>query len=105
MLQAACVPLHGPSASHPQPHAVQSPLAPNAEQAAGESTHRPSPPQPGSSQLQPQALHAPSDRIELQAVVLVQKDAFGDIAIKRHSRFGEVFSSGEAMSAIEKDYS
>jgi len=45
------------------------------------------------------------EMVKMQALVLTQKDAFGDIAIKRHSRFGEVFSSGEAMNAIEKDYS
>jgi segregation and condensation protein A len=44
------------------------------------------------------------EMVRMQAIELSQRDAFGDIALKRHKRFGEVFSSGEAMSAIEKDY-
>jgi len=45
------------------------------------------------------------EMVKLQAVVLYQKDAFGEILIKRHKRFEEVFASGEAMAAIEKGYS
>jgi segregation and condensation protein A len=45
------------------------------------------------------------EMVKLQAVVLFQKDAFGEILIKRHRRFEEVFASGEAMAAIEKGYS
>ena len=44
------------------------------------------------------------EMVKMQAIVLTQKDAFGEIAVKRHKRFGEVFSSGDAMAAIEKDY-
>jgi segregation and condensation protein A len=44
------------------------------------------------------------EMVKMQAVVLVQKDAFGDIAIKRHKRFGEVFATEDAMAAIEKGY-
>ncbi|MFB3778992.1 MAG: ScpA family protein [Bryobacteraceae bacterium] len=44
------------------------------------------------------------EMVKMQAIVLVQKDAFGDIAIKRHKKFPEVFATGEAMAAIEKDY-
>jgi segregation and condensation protein A len=44
------------------------------------------------------------EMVKMQAIVLAQKDAFGDIAIKRHKRFPEVFATGEAMAAIEKDY-
>jgi segregation and condensation protein A len=44
------------------------------------------------------------EMVKLQAIVLTQRDVFGDIAIRRHSRYGEVFSSGEALEAIEKGY-
>ena len=44
------------------------------------------------------------EMVKMQAIVLSQKDAFGNIAIKKHKRFEEVFSSGEAMAAIEKGY-
>ena len=44
------------------------------------------------------------EMVKMQAVVLTQKDVFGDIAIRRHKRFDEVFAAGEAMAAIEKDY-
>jgi segregation and condensation protein A len=42
--------------------------------------------------------------VKMQAVALIQKDAFGDIAIRRHRRFLEVFGTPEAMAAIEKGY-
>jgi len=45
------------------------------------------------------------EMVRMQAIVLSQKDAFGDIAIRRHRRFADVFASGEAMAAIEKGYS
>jgi segregation and condensation protein A len=44
------------------------------------------------------------EMVKLQAIVLSQRDVFGDIAIRRHSRYGEVFSSGDALEAIEKGY-
>jgi len=44
------------------------------------------------------------EMVKLQAIMLSQKDAFGDIGIRRHKRFEEVFSSGDAMTAIEKGY-
>jgi len=44
------------------------------------------------------------EMVKLQAIVLTQRDVFGDIAIRRHSRYGEVFASGEALEAIEKGY-
>ena len=44
------------------------------------------------------------EMVKMQAIVLAQKDAFGDIAIKRHKRFPEVFATAEVMAAIEKDY-
>jgi segregation and condensation protein A len=45
------------------------------------------------------------EMVKMQAVLLVQKDAFGDIFIKRSKRFADVFTSPEAMEAIEKGYS
>jgi segregation and condensation protein A len=44
------------------------------------------------------------EMVRIQAIVLFQKDAFGEISIKRHKRFAEVFASGEVMAAIEKGY-
>jgi segregation and condensation protein A len=44
------------------------------------------------------------EMVRMQTIVLLQKEAFGDIVIKRHKRFEEVFASGEAMAAIEKEY-
>jgi segregation and condensation protein A len=44
------------------------------------------------------------EMVKMQAIVLVQKGAFSDIAIKRHRRFAEVFASGEVMAAIERGY-
>ena len=44
------------------------------------------------------------EMVKMQAVVLSQKDAFGNIAIKKHKRFDEIFGSGQAMAAIEKGY-
>jgi segregation and condensation protein A len=44
------------------------------------------------------------EMVRLQAVVLVQKDAFGEIALKAHKRFDEVFASDETIAGIEKDY-
>ncbi len=44
------------------------------------------------------------EMVKIQAIVLTQRDVFGDIAIRRHSRYGEVFASGEALEAIEKGY-
>jgi len=41
---------------------------------------------------------------KMQALVLVQKEAFGEIAIKAHKRFEEVFASGQFMMDLEKDY-
>lgn len=45
------------------------------------------------------------EMVRMQAIVLFQKDTFGEIALKKHKRFAEVFASGEAMAAIEKGYS
>jgi segregation and condensation protein A len=42
--------------------------------------------------------------VRMQAVVVTQKDLFGEIALVRHSNFDAVFASGEPIAAIEKDY-
>ncbi len=44
------------------------------------------------------------EMVKLQAIVLVQKDAFGEIAIRAHKRFDEVFASEETVENIEKEY-
>lgn len=44
------------------------------------------------------------EMVRMQAVVVAQKDLFGEIALERHSRFTEVFSSDQPMAAIENDY-
>jgi hypothetical protein len=40
----------------------------------------------------------------MQAVVLTQKDLFGEIALQRHGSFDSVFASDQPIAAIEKDY-
>jgi segregation and condensation protein A len=44
------------------------------------------------------------EMVKMQAIVLTQRTPFGDIGIKRHRRFAEVFSSEETLAAIEKGY-
>ena len=44
------------------------------------------------------------EMVRMQAVVVVQKDLFGEIALQRHGNFDSVFASGEPIAAIEKDY-
>jgi segregation and condensation protein A len=44
------------------------------------------------------------EMVRMQAVVVTQKDLFGEIALQRHERFSEVFASDQPMAAIEKDY-
>jgi segregation and condensation protein A len=44
------------------------------------------------------------EMVRMQAVVLAQKDLFGEIALQRHANFDAVFASGEPIAAIEKDY-
>jgi segregation and condensation protein A len=44
------------------------------------------------------------EMVRMQAVVLAQKDLFGEIALQRHPNFDAVFASGEPIAAIEKDY-
>ena len=44
------------------------------------------------------------EMVRMQAVVVTQKDLFGEIALKRHESFDQVFASDQPMSAIDKDY-
>jgi segregation and condensation protein A len=44
------------------------------------------------------------EAVRMQAVVVTQKDLFGEIALKRHAHFDAVFASGQPIAAIEKDY-
>jgi chromatin segregation and condensation protein Rec8/ScpA/Scc1 (kleisin family) len=44
------------------------------------------------------------EMVKMQAVIIVQKDLFGEIALKRHAHFDAVFASEQPMIAIEKDY-
>jgi segregation and condensation protein A len=44
------------------------------------------------------------EMVKMQAIVLVQRDAFGEIAIRAHRRFDEVFGSEDTITQIEKDY-
>jgi len=45
------------------------------------------------------------EMVKLQAIVILQKDLFGEIAITRHEKFDTVFATGQPINAIEKDYS
>jgi segregation and condensation protein A len=44
------------------------------------------------------------EMVKMQAVEIVQKDLFGEIALRKHERFDAVFSSSEPMPAIEEEY-
>ncbi|MBZ5617948.1 MAG: segregation/condensation protein A [Acidobacteriia bacterium] len=44
------------------------------------------------------------EMVRMQAVMVTQKDLFGEIALKRHASFDSVFASGQPLAAIEKDY-
>jgi segregation and condensation protein A len=44
------------------------------------------------------------EMVRMQAVVVTQKDLFGEIALKRHESFEQVFANDQPMSAIDKDY-
>jgi segregation and condensation protein A len=44
------------------------------------------------------------EMVRMQAVVVAQKDLFGEIALQRHNRFEDVFANEQPMAAIEKDY-
>ncbi|MCC6858731.1 MAG: segregation/condensation protein A [Bryobacterales bacterium] len=42
--------------------------------------------------------------VKMQAATLGQKELFGEIILKRHKRFNEVFAEGDPISAIENEY-
>jgi segregation and condensation protein A len=44
------------------------------------------------------------EMVRMQAVVVAQKELFGEIALQRHDRFDSVFASDQPLAAIEKDY-
>jgi segregation and condensation protein A len=44
------------------------------------------------------------EMVRMQAVVVTQKDLFGEIALLRHEKFETVFASEQPISAIENDY-
>ena len=44
------------------------------------------------------------EMVKLQAIVVLQKDLFGEIAVQRHQKFDAVFATDQPVSAIEKDY-
>jgi segregation and condensation protein A len=44
------------------------------------------------------------EMVRMQAVVITQKDLFGEIALQRHANFDSVFASDQPIAAIEKDY-
>lgn len=44
------------------------------------------------------------EMVKLQAVVVAQKDLFGEIVLQRHHLFDTVFASEQPVSAIEKEY-
>ena len=44
------------------------------------------------------------EMVRMQAVIVTQKDLFGEIALKRHANFDAVFACGQPIAAIEKDY-
>ena len=45
------------------------------------------------------------EMVRMQAVTLVQQEAFADIGLKRHQRFQEVFATEDALAAIQEEYS
>ena len=45
------------------------------------------------------------EMVKLQAIAVVQKDAFSDISIRRYKGFDQLLASEEAISAIEEGYS
>jgi segregation and condensation protein A len=42
--------------------------------------------------------------VKMQAVQIVQKELFGEIALEKHERFEEAFRSADALPAIEEEY-
>ena len=44
------------------------------------------------------------EMVRMQAVILTQKDLFGEIALERHENFDAVFKSDQPIAAIENEY-
>ena len=44
------------------------------------------------------------EMVRMQAVVVTQKDLFGEIALQRHTNFESAFASDQPIAEIEKDY-
>ncbi len=44
------------------------------------------------------------EMVRMQAVLVIQKDLFGEIGLKRHTGFDAVFASDQPVAAIEKEY-
>jgi segregation and condensation protein A len=44
------------------------------------------------------------EMVRMQAVQLVQEEQFGDIGLKRHHKFEELFGSEQALAALEEEY-
>lgn len=44
------------------------------------------------------------EMVRMQAVQLVQEEEFGDIGLKRHDKFEELFGSEQALAALEEEY-
>jgi len=44
------------------------------------------------------------EMVKMQAVEIVQKDLFGEIALRKHEQFDVVFSRETPMPAIEEEY-
>jgi segregation and condensation protein A len=42
--------------------------------------------------------------VKMQAVQIVQKEMFGEIALEKHERFDEVFRASDQLPAIEEEY-
>jgi chromatin segregation and condensation protein Rec8/ScpA/Scc1 (kleisin family) len=50
------------------------------------------------------ALLAVLELVRLQAIVLVQEQLFSEIQVRKHKLFDLVFSGGDALGEIEKQY-
>ncbi len=44
------------------------------------------------------------EMVRMQAVIVTQKDLFGEIALQRHANFDAVFASDQPIAAIESEY-
>jgi segregation and condensation protein A len=44
------------------------------------------------------------EMVRMQAVEILQKDMFGEIALRRHKMFDTVLAAGDTVATVEKDY-